>query len=142
MEQFERRFAVPETGTALARRTAAGVGVAVVALLLIQALVDAVGVELGAAGPMSPFSAVALVGATVVAGVGAAVAYAAIATLTDRPVRNFVAVAVVVFVVMLGPVLLATPSMGVTPAGQALLVLYHLLVAVPLVGFILGAVAV
>jgi len=90
---------------------------------------------------MTPFAAVPLIGTTIVAGVGAALAYAAMVKLTNRPVRNSVAVAVAVFVVMLVPVLLMTPSMGITPAGQGLPVLYHLLVAVPLVGFIIGAVA-
>lgn len=142
MEQTNVRFTVPKTGTTLARRTAAGVGVAIVALLITQALVDAVGVELGASGPMSPFAAAPLIGTTIVAGVGAAIAYAVLVKFTNRPVRNFVAVAVVVFAVMLVPVVLFTPSMGITPAGQGLLVLYHLLVAVPLVGFIIGAVGV
>lgn len=142
MEQSSVRASGPGTGTALARRTAAGVGVAIVALLVVQAIVDAVGVEVGAAGPMSPFTAVPLIGTTIVAGVGSAVAYAVIAKLTDRAVRNFVALAVVVFTVMLVPVLFFTPSMGVTPVGQALLVLYHTLVAVPLVGVIIGVVEV
>lgn len=140
MSQTNVRFPISETGTALARRTAAGVGVAIILLLITQALVDAVGVELGASGPMSPFTAAPLVGTTVVAGVGAAIAYAALTKLTKRPVRNFVAVAVVVFAVMLVPVALVTPSLGITPTGQAVLVLYHALVAVSVVGFVLGAV--
>jgi hypothetical protein len=142
MDQTGGRFTLPRNGSALARHTAAGVTVAIVVLLIAQALVDLVGIELGASGPMSPFAAVPLVGTTVVAGIGAAVVYAAVATLTDRPVRNFVAVGVVVFVVMLVPVVVVTPSMGLTPAGQGLLVLYHVLVAVSLVGFVIGAVAV
>lgn len=140
MARTAARFTAPKTATALARRTAAGVGVAVVALLLTQALVDAAGVELGAAGPMTPFAAGPLVATTVVAGVGAAVAYAALSRFTDNPGGNFVAVAGVVFAVMLVPVFLATPGMGVTPAGQALLIVYHLLVALSLVGFIVGVV--
>jgi peptidoglycan/LPS O-acetylase OafA/YrhL len=140
MEQTNVRFPVPRTGTVLARRTAAGVGVAIVGLLVVQAIVDALNVELGASGPMTPFAAPPLIGTTIVAGVGAAIAYAAMVKFTNRPVRNFVAVAVIVFAVMLVPVLLVTPSMGITPAGKGLLVLYHLLVAVPLVGFIIGAV--
>lgn len=140
MEQTNVRFTAPNTGATLARRTAAGVGVAIVALLITQAIVDAVGVELGASGPISPFAAVPLIGTTIVAGVGAAFAYAAIVKFTTRPVRNFVVIAVVVFAVLLVPVFLVTPSMGLTLTGQGLLVLYHLLVAVPLVGFIVGAV--
>lgn len=142
MAQTSVRFSPPDTATTLARRTAAGVGIAVVALLGIQIVVDAVGVELGASGPMTPFAAVPLIGTSIVAGIGAAIAYAALARFTDRPGRNFVAVAVAVFAVMLLPVLLVTPSMGVTPAGQALLVVYHLVVAVSLVGFVGGVVEV
>lgn len=142
MEQTNGRLTIPKTGATLARRTAAGVGVAIVVLLITQALVDAFGVEHGASGPMTPFAAAPLIGTTIVAGVGAAIAYAAMVEFTNRPVRNFVAVAVVVFAVMLVPVLLVTPSMGITPAGQAILVLYHLLVVVPLVGFVIGAVTV
>lgn len=140
MDQTNARFPVAKTAGALSRRTAVGVGVAIVALLVTQALVDAVGVELGASGPMSPFASAPLVGATIVAGVGATIAYAATVKLTNRPVRNFVVISGGAFAVMLVPVVLVTPSMGMTPAGQGLLVLYHLLVAVPLVGFIIGAV--
>jgi hypothetical protein len=130
----------PRTGIALARRTAIGVGVAVVALLVVQAIVDAAGVEPGAAGPMTPFAAGPLIGSTVVAGVGAAVVYAVVGRFTTKPVRNFVAIAVAVFGVMLVPVVVFAPSIGVTPVGQGLLVLYHLLVAVPLTAFVVGAV--
>ena len=142
MEQPNVRFPVPRTGAALARRTAIGVGVAVVALLVVQVIVDTLGVELGASGPMTPFAAGPLVGATVVAGVGAAVVYAVVVGVTTRPGRNFVAVAAVVFGVMLVPVVLVAPSMGITPAGQAVLVLYHLLVAVPITALVVGAVEV
>ena len=141
MEQTEAHYPVPKSGASLARRTTAGVGVAIIALLVVQAIVDALGVELGASGSMSPFAAAPLIGATVVAGVGAAITYAAMLTRTDRPVRNFVAAAFVVFAVMLLPVFVAPPS-GITATGQGLLVLYHLLVAGPLVGFIVGAVSV
>ncbi|MFW6317378.1 MAG: hypothetical protein ACOC06_02795, partial [Halorubrum sp.] len=75
-----------------------------------------------------------------VAGVGAAVTYALVDRLTARPVRNFVAIAAAVFAVMLVPVVVVAPAMGVSPIGQALLVAYHLLVAVPLTAFIVGAV--
>jgi len=36
------------------------------------------------------------------------------------------------------PVFVFAPSLGVTPASQAILVLYHVLVAVPVVGFLIG----
>ncbi|AGN00247.1 hypothetical protein L593_01470 [Salinarchaeum sp. Harcht-Bsk1] len=140
MEHTEARYPVPNSGASLARRTTAAAGVAILALV-VQAIVDALGVELGASGSTSPFQAAPLIGATVVAGVGAAIAYAAMVRFTNRPVRNFVAVEVAVFAVMLLPVFLAPPS-GITATGQGLLVLYHLLVAGPLVGFIVGAVSV
>lgn len=140
MAQTNIRFSVPQTGRTLARRTTVGVVVAIVAVLVTQALVDALAVDVGTTGPMSPFAAAPLVGTTIVAGVGAAVAYAVVVTVTDRPARNFVVVAVGVFTFMLVPVALVTPSMGITPVGQGILVLYHLLVAVPIVAFVVGAV--
>ncbi|WP_232702224.1 DUF6069 family protein [Halobacterium wangiae] len=140
MERAHSKYPVPRTAGALVRRTTAGVSVAVVALLVVQALVDAVGVDVGATGPTSPFSAVPLVTTTVVAGIGAAVVYAVLVRFTSRPVGIFVLLSVAVFVLMLVPVLFATPEMGVTPVGQGILVLYHLLVAVPLVAFVIGAV--
>lgn len=141
MAQTNVRYPVPRTGGTLARRTATGILVAIVGLLVTQALVDAIGVDLGASGPTSPFAAAPLVGTTIAAGVGAAVAYAVLVRVTESPVRNFVAVAAVVFALMLVPALLVTPSMGVTPVGQGLLVLYHFVVAVSLVAFVVGAVA-
>lgn len=134
------RYPVPETGGVLARRTTAGAVVAIAALLLTQAIVTALGVDVGASGAMSPFAAGPLIGSTLVAAVGAAVVYAALVTLTDRPARNFVAVAVGVFLLMLLPVALVSPAMGITLAGQAILVVYHVWVAVPLVAFILGVI--
>ncbi|TQQ79335.1 hypothetical protein EGH24_11940 [Halonotius terrestris] len=134
------RYPVPESGVALARRTTLGVVVAIVALLLTQAIVTALGIDVGASGEMSPFAAGPLIGTTLVSGIGAAVVYTVVAKFTDKPARNFIAVAVGVFVLMLVPVAVVSPSMGVTAAGQAILVLYHVLVAVPLVAFIIGAV--
>lgn len=89
---------------------------------------------------MSPFAAGPLVGTTVVAGAAAAIVYAGVVRFTDRPVRNFAAVAVVVFALQLLPVFVVAPSFGVTPVGQAVLVIYHVLVAVPIVAFVTGAV--
>lgn len=136
------RYPVPETGAALARRTTVGVFVAIVALLVAQAIVTALGIDVGTSGAMSPFAAGPLIGSTLVSGVSAAIVYTALVRITDRPARNFVAVAVGVFLVMLLPVAVVSPSMGITPAGQGILVLYHVLVAVPLVAFILGAIEV
>jgi len=133
------RYSIPTEPKELTSRTATGVFVAIVAVLLTQAMVNALGVDVGATGEMSPFSAAPLVGSTIVAGVGAAVTYAGLVRLTARPVRNFVALSTVVFIVMLVPVAVVTPTMDITLTGQAILVLYHLLVAVPLVAFIIGA---
>ena len=124
MPTSHSRSSLPPSGSALARRTALGIGLAVVAVLLVQAIVDGVGLEVGADGPMSPFAAGPLVGTTVVSGAAAAVVYAGLIRFTDRPVRNFVAVAVAVFVLQLAPVFALAPALGVTPAGQAVLVVH------------------
>ncbi len=110
-------------------------------MLSAQAIVDEFGVEVGATGAMSPFAAGPLVAATVVAGIGAAVVYAVLVRRSARPARTFALAAVAVFLLMLGPVFLAPPD-GITATGQAVLVLYHTLVAVPLVAFVTGAVRV
>jgi hypothetical protein len=140
MASIDSRYPVPRTATALGRRTTAGVAVALAAVLLARVLVNGLGLDLGATGAMSPFAVGPLVGTTIVAGVGAAVVYAALVRYTRRPVRNFAAVAAAVFLFMLVPVAVVTPSTGVTPTGQAVLVAYHLLVAVPLVAFVVGVV--
>lgn len=137
MAQETSRLVVPQSGGTLARRTASGVFVAVLALLITQALVDAAAINVGVTGNVNPFTAGPLVLSAVFAGVGSAVAYAGAVRLTARPTRTFLAVAGAVFVVMLGPVFLAPPT-GITLVGQALLVAYHAFVAVPLVAFIIG----
>jgi len=73
-------------------------------------------------------------------GIGAAIAYAALDKFTDQPVRNFLAVATIVFVVMLVPVALFAPEQGVATTDQFVLAFYYVLVAVPLVAFIVGIV--
>lgn len=140
MAQATPRVSLPRAGGTLARRTALGVLVAVLALLTTQAIVDAAEITVGVTGAMSPFAAGPLVGSAIAAGAGAALTYAAVDRFTARPVRNFVAIAAAVFAVMLVPVFVVAPAMGVTPTGQGVLVLYHLLVAVPLTAFIVGAV--
>jgi len=45
-----------------------------------------------------------------------------------------------VFTLQLVPVFTFAPAFGVTPLGQWVLVLYHVLVAVPIVAFVTGAV--
>ncbi|MGQ3330601.1 hypothetical protein [Halorubrum sp. FL23] len=58
--------------------------------------------------------------------------YALLIRFTDTPVRNFVAVAGVVFVLQLLPVFAIAPSLGVTSVGQTVLVVHHAIVAVPI----------
>jgi hypothetical protein len=140
MATITSRYPVATTGGQLARRTAGGVLVGVVAALVVSGIVTALGLDLGVSGAQSPFGAVPIVMSTVVSGVGAAVAYAALARLTDRPVRNFTALSAVVFVAMLLPVFGVAPSLGLTAIGQGALVLIHVAVAVPLVAFVVGAV--
>jgi len=140
MATVSTRYPVATTGGELARRTAGGVLVGVVSALLVTALVSALGLETGASAPQSPFGAVPIVTSTVVSGAGAAVAYAAMARVTDRPVRNFAMLSAAVFVVMLVPIFAAAPSLGLTAVGQLALVVLHAAVAVPLVAFVAGAV--
>ena len=136
MTATEPRYALPNTGRGLARRTT--LGVAVAAVLIAQVAVTTLGLDVGATGAMSPFSAGPLVVATVVAGAGAAVVCAGLIRFTARPVRDFVAVSAVVFALQLLPVIAVAPSLGVTAVGQAVLVLYHVVVAVPIVAALLG----
>lgn len=66
----------PHAGGTLARRTAFGVLVSVVALVVVQTLVDVFAVDVG--DSMSPFATGPLAGTAMLAGAGAAVAYAAV----------------------------------------------------------------
>jgi len=140
MSTVTARYPVATTGGELARRTAGGVLVGIVAALAVSGILTAVGLNLGASGAQSPFGAIPIVMSTVVAGVGAAVAYAAMVRFTDRPVRNFSILSAAVFVVMLVPVFAVAPALGLTAVGQGALVLIHVAVAVPLVAFVAGAV--
>lgn len=132
------RYALPTSGSGLARRTAFGVGLAAVAVLVAQSAVTLLGLDVGATGAMSPFATAPLVASSVVAGAGAALVYAALVRLTARPVRNFLVASGVVFALMLVPVVAFAPSLGVTPVGQAVLAAYHVVVAVPIVAAIVG----
>ncbi|MUV58913.1 DUF6069 family protein [Halogeometricum sp. CBA1124] len=142
MQFTTTRTAAPTTASDLARRTTFGVVTALVLAFAVRLLVGVLDVNLGVAGPTTPFAAPPILGSTVVAGIGAAVVYAALARFTARPTRNFVAAAAVVFAVMLVPVFAFTPSLGVTAAGQAVLVVLHAVIAAPLVAFVVGAVRV
>jgi len=141
MATLSSRYPVATTGGELARRTNRGVFVGVIAALVVSAIVTALGLDLGVSGPQSPFGAIPIVTSTVVSGVGAAVAYAALVRFTDRPVRNFGALSAAVFVAMLVPVVAIAPSLGLTAVGQAALVVIHVVVAAPLVAFVAGAVS-
>lgn len=140
MATVHPRYPVAESAGTLARRATLGIGVAVIAVLLGQALVAALALNVGPSGSMSPFTAGPLIGTTVVAGAAASIVYAGLVRFTGSPVRNFAAVSVVVFTLQLLPVVVVAPSLGVTPVGQAVLVVYHVLVAVPIVAFVTGAV--
>jgi hypothetical protein len=138
MATTQSRYALPGTGGGLARRTALGVGLAVLAVLVAQGLVTLVGLDVGETGAMTPFATAPLVASSILAGAGAALVYAGLARFTDRPVRNFVAVSGVVLALTLVPVVAFAPSLGVTAVGQAVLAVYHVLVAVPIVGALIG----
>lgn len=139
MEITSTRYPVAANASSLVRRTTAGVVVAVVASLLVLGIVTLLGLDLGVPGPNSPFAVAPTIAGTVFAGAGAAVAYAVLARYTARPTRNFLALAGVVFAAMLLPILVVAPSMGVSPVGQAVLVLVHAVVAVPIVAALIGA---
>lgn len=142
MEQSiaQTRYEPPETAGGLARQTTLGVLVAVVLALFVRGLALGSGVDLGPTGASSPFAVIPLVTTTVVAGAGAAVAYAAVDRLTTRPIRNFLMLGGLVFVGMMLPVVSFAPTLGVTPIGQVVLAVLHAAVAAPLVAFILGVV--
>jgi peptidoglycan/LPS O-acetylase OafA/YrhL len=145
MSVTDTRYPVAKSGGELARRTALGVLAGVVLAAVVVVLgVDLLGLDVLQPGEdrvMSPFGVPAVLSA-VVAGTGAAVAYAALVRYTGRPARNFGILSAVMFALMLVPVFTFAPEQGVAEgAGQALLVALHAAVAVPLVAFISGAVA-
>jgi hypothetical protein len=126
------------TGSGIARRTAFGVGLAAVAVLVAQNVVTLLGLDVGPTGAMTPFDPTPLVASAITAGAGAALVYAAVVRFTDRPVRNFLVASVVAFVLSLVPVVTFAPSLGVTGVGQAVLAVYHVVVAVPIVASLVG----
>ncbi|WP_276260700.1 DUF6069 family protein [Haloglomus litoreum] len=133
------RFTRPVDASDLTRRTTLGILTAVVSVLVLRAAVDLAGLAVGAGGTNDPFAVLPLLATTVVAGVGAAVAYAVLDRFTARPARNFTALAAAVFTLMLVPVVAFAPTLGVTAVGQAVLVAFHAVVAVPIVAFVTGA---
>jgi peptidoglycan/LPS O-acetylase OafA/YrhL len=146
MSVVNTQYPVAGSGKDLARRTAAGVLVSVVlAVVAVVVGVDLLGLEVLQAGEdraMSPFGIPAVLSA-IVAGAGAAVAYAGLVRYTGRPARNFGILSAVVFVLMLVPVFTFAPEQGVREGtGQAVLVVLHAAVAVPVVAFVAGAVEV
>jgi len=136
----ERVYPVPDGAGELIARTVAGALVAVVAVLIVQAFVAALGVDVGTASDPDPFAAGPLVVATAVGAAGAAVAYAVAVAATDRPAVTFVVAAAVGFAASLVPVVAVAPGLGVTVTGVTVLLLYHFLVAASLVAFVVGAV--
>jgi peptidoglycan/LPS O-acetylase OafA/YrhL len=144
MSVINTQYPVAESGSELARRTAVGVLVGVVLTGIVVVVgVDVLGLEVlkrGEERAMSPFGIPAVLSA-VVAGTGAAVTYAALVRYTDRPARNFGILSAAVFLLMLVPVFASAPGQGVSEGtGQALLVVLHAAVAVPIVAFVSGAV--
>jgi len=132
------RYPVPRSGIELARRATLGTTVAIVAALLVRGIALALGADVGLPTVgQSPFAVGPIVAFSFVAGVGATVVYAALVRLTERPVRNFGIAAVVVFALLLLP--MATVQ-GVTTTGLAVLFVLHVVVAVALVAFLVGAV--
>jgi hypothetical protein len=147
MSVINTQYPVPGSAGELARRTAAGVLVAAVAAVVVLGVgVDLLDLDVLQGGEdraMSPFGAIPVVLSAVVSGTGAAVVYAALVRLTDCPARNFGILSAVVFALMLVPVFAFAPEQGVAEGtGQALLVVLHAAVAVPMVAFVAGAVEV
>ncbi|SFR61057.1 DUF6069 family protein [Halogeometricum limi] len=140
MQLTTTRAVAPTSAGDLARQTAFGVLVALAFVFATRVVVGLLGVDLGVSGAASPFATAPILGSTVVAGIGAAVAYAVLDRATARPARNFVVLAAGVFAAMMVPVLTFAPELGVTPAGQLVLTAFHVFVAVPLVAFVVGAV--
>lgn len=135
------RYAVPTSGADLFRRTALGVFVAILAVLLTRGIARALSADLvGPTQGPTPFDVVPIVTFVVFVGAGAAVAYAALDRLTARPVRNFLVAAGLVFAFLLVPLVTVAPAQGVTPLGQVVLFVFHVVAAVPLVAFVVGAV--
>jgi len=118
-----------DSAVSLFARTSAGTGVAALLVLVVRAV--AVAVDPGLAS-LAPFGVEEILGSTLFAGAGAALAYAAVVRYSADPVRTFLGVAVVAFVVSLLPVALAAPDLGVGFTGQLWLVALHVAVAVPL----------
>ena len=146
MSPGDTQYPVARSGSELARRTAVGVLTGVVLVVVVAVIgIDLLGLEVLQTGEdraMSPFGIPAILSA-VVAGVGAAVAYAALVRYTDRPTRNFGILSALVFLLMLVPAFTFATEQGVAGGvGQGLLVALHAAVAVPLVAFIVGAVEV
>ncbi len=118
-----------------------GTVMAILAALLVRALVLALDFDLGvAATGQTPLVVGPIVGFTLFAATGAAVVYAALVRLTERPVRNFAVTAATFFAVMVGPLATVAPAQGVTTVRLAVPFVLHVVVAVPLVAFLVGSV--
>lgn len=118
----------------LAKRGGAAVLLAVVVNGLVVIAADAVGVAPGleplAIGPVTLFTALGVVGATVV--------YAVVERVAARPRRTFVGLAAVVLALSIVPDVVYVPTMAnATVAGAATLALLHVTTAVIAVGILL-----
>lgn len=119
----------PTTAGALTSRVTIGTLGAVVLVLLAREAALTVTPSLSGT---DPFATLPVLGSAVAGGAGAAVAYAVLVRITAYPERAFVLAAVGAYAVMLMPVLIIAPDLGVEGVGQAWLLVLHLAVAVPI----------
>jgi hypothetical protein len=114
-------------GRTLARRALVALVGAVVVNLLVTVLAGVAGVAPGLdplnVGPVALFTAIGVVGATVV--------YAALTRFVDDPNRTFTIVAAVVLVLSFVPDVVVAPTLpGATTAGVVVLAVLHVTTAV------------
>ena len=120
-----------QTSRELVERGALSVGVAVVTAVLVRTVA---GTVVAVPPSFQPLAWSSVVAVTVVAGAGATLAYALVDRFTERTVRNFLALAAAVFVLMAVPLVTTVPALpGATPALVALLFVLHVVVAVGIV---------
>lgn len=119
------------TSRELVERGALSVVGAVVAAVLVRAVAGAI---IAVPSSFESLAWSSVVAVTVVAGVGATLAYGLVDRFTERVVRNFLALAAVVFVVTTAPLVTTAPALpGSTPTLVAVLFVLHVVVAVGIV---------
>ncbi|MFC4359969.1 DUF6069 family protein [Halobium salinum] len=126
------RARVPRT-----RLVRAGVAATLAALVAVLAARSLVGALYAVDPTLDPFRWAPIIGSTVASGVGATVVYALLDRYTERPVRNFLAVAGAVLLAMFVPLVTVAPALGVDPTGQILLGVLHVVVAATVVAVLL-----